>query len=70
MRNNKHIKGIIINENEHKLSQYADDALFLLDGTSNSLNETLNVLSDFSNFSGLKINFEKIHAVWIGTSIG
>ena len=66
IRNNKNIKGIIINKKEHKLSQYADDTLFLLDGTSNSLNETLNVLSDFSNFSGLKINFEKTHAVWIG----
>ena len=66
IRNNKNIKGIIINKKEHKLSQYADDTLFLLDGTSNSLNETLNVLLDFSNFSGLKINFEKTHAVWIG----
>ena len=50
IRNNKNIKGIIINNKEHKLSQYADDTLFLLDGTSNTLNETLNVLSDFPNF--------------------
>ena len=66
IRNNKNINGIYINEKEHKLSQYADDTLFLLDGTSKSLNETLNVLSEFSNFSGLKINFDKTHAVWIG----
>ena len=66
IRNNKNIKGIIINKKEHKLSQYADDTFFLLDGTSNSLNKTFNVLSDFSNFSGLKINLEKTHAVWIG----
>ena len=49
----KNINGIIINEREHKLSQYADDTLFFFDGTSKSLNETLNVLSEFSNFSGL-----------------
>ena len=66
IKNNKDIKGIIINEKEHKLSQYADDTLFFLDGTSKSLNETLNVLSDFASFSGLKINFGKTHAVWIG----
>ena len=49
IRNNKTIKGIIINKKEHKLSQYADHTL---DGTSKSLNEPLNVLSYFSNFSG------------------
>ena len=66
IRNNKDIKGIKINEKEHKLSQYADDSLFFLDGTSKSLNETLNVLSEFARYSGLKINFGKTHAVWIG----
>ena len=44
IRNNMNISGIIINDKEHKLSQYADDTLFLLDGTSKSLNATLNVL--------------------------
>ena len=66
IRNNQNITGIIINEKEHKLSQYADDTLFFLDGTSKSLNETLNVLFEFSKFSGLKVNFGKTHAVWIG----
>ena len=66
IRNNINISGIIINDKEHKLSQYADDTLFLLDGTSKSLNATLDVLYDYSHFSGLKVNFEKTHAVWIG----
>ena len=57
IRNN--IGGIIINDKEHKLSQYADDTLFLLDGTSISLNATLDVLNEYSQFSGLKVNFEK-----------
>ena len=68
IRNNMNIKGIVINDKEHKLSQYADDTLFLLDGTSQSLNATLNVLYEYAQFSGLKVNFEKTHAVWIGVN--
>ena len=66
IRNNLNISGIIINDKEHKLSQKADDTLFLLDGTSKSLNATLDILYDYSHFAGLKVNFEKTHAVWIG----
>ena len=38
----------------------------MLDGKDKSLNETLNVLLEYSTFSGLKVNFDKTHAVWIG----
>ena len=68
IRNNMNISGIIIDGKEHKLSQYADDTLFLLDGTSKSLNATLNVLYEYSQFSGLKVNFEKTHTVWKGVN--
>ena len=34
LRNNKDIKAIVINNKEHKSSQYADDTLFIFDGTS------------------------------------
>ena len=40
----------------------------VLDGTSQSLNATLNVLYEYAQFSGLKVNFEKTHAVWIGVN--
>ena len=63
IRNYKEINGIVINNKEHKLSQYADDTLFILDGTSKSLKETLNVLSKFLLFSGHKVNFDKTDAV-------
>ena len=33
IRNNKNIKGITINEDEYKLSQFADDTSLLLDGS-------------------------------------
>ena len=59
-------KGIVINDKEHKLSKYADDTLFLLDGTSKSQNAMLNVLYEFAQYSGLNVNFEIPHAVLIG----
>ena len=37
IRNNMSISDLFINDKKHKLSQYADDILFLLDGTSKSL---------------------------------
>ena len=66
IRNNKKINGIITNDKEHKLSQYADDTSFILDGNSKSLNSTLDVMFEYLEFPGLKVNFEKTHAVWIG----
>ena len=55
-----HIKGIVINNKEHKPSQCADDTQFLLDGTSQSLNATLNVWYEYKQFSGVKVNFKKL----------
>ena len=66
IRNNITLKGIFINNKEYKLSQYADDTSVILDGSENSLRETLNVLHDFSIISGLKVNFDKTQVVWIG----
>ena len=37
IRNNKHIKGIVMNNKENKLSEYSDDILFTLDGISKPL---------------------------------
>ena len=42
------------------------DRSVILDGSENSLRETLNVLHDFSIISGLKVNFDKTQVVWIG----
>ena len=66
IRNNKHIKGIRINQTEFKPSQFADDTSIILDGSEISLNETLNVLSKFSKLSGLNMNFDKTKVIWIG----
>ena len=49
-----------------KISQYADDTQILLDGTEQSLRESLQILSKFYKLSGLKINEEKTRAICIG----
>ena len=67
IRSNPKIKGIKINGTEYKLSQFADDTSICLDGSSESLNETLTTLSKFSVISGLNANFDKTQVViWIG----
>ena len=69
IRNNKNIKGIIINNNEFKLSQYADDTSLILDGSDTSLNAALSELADYARYSGLNVNFDKTHVFWIGKYI-
>ena len=68
IRNNKNIKGIKIGNTEFKLSQYADDASVILDGSPTSLNETLDELYYYAQYSGLNVNFDKTQVVWIGAN--
>ena len=47
VKNNKDIKGININGIEHKISQYADDTSFILDGSEESFNAAFDTLKTF-----------------------
>ena len=67
IEHNPNIKGITVGQDELKLSQFADDTTILLDGTTKSLQATLNVLEIYGNLSGLKINKEKTKLIWIGS---
>ena len=67
IRKNKKIKGIFLNGEEFKVSQFADDTSIFLDGSSQSLNCTLEELDKFAKISGLKINFDKTQLIWIGS---
>lgn len=67
IRNSKDIKGIVINKEEFKISQFADDTSLFLDGSDKSLHSTLKVLHEFAHYSGLKVNFEKTNVIWIGS---
>ena len=52
---------------ECKLLQYAEDTAMILDGSEISLSRTLLLLDNFAISSGLKINYEKTEALWIGS---
>ena len=67
VRNNTGIKSINIDVIEYLISQYADDTTFFLDGSSESQNNTMEVLDYSAEISGLKINYIKSKAIWIGS---
>jgi exonuclease III len=66
IRENEHIKGINIHGTECKVSQFADDTSFLLEGDKTSFQELFLTLHQFEEISGLKVNFEKTCNVWLG----
>ena len=67
LRENTIIKGIHINDEEIKISQFADDTALYLDGSKESFEEAVTILCFFAQLSGLRVNYEKSQAVWIGS---
>ena len=67
LRENARIKGINIDNQDILLSQFADDTALCLDGSEESFNESVRVLTMFAEMSGLKINFQKTQVVWLGS---
>ena len=64
IKNDPTIKGIQINKQELKISQYADDTtVFVRD--LDSVTSQLKVLNDFKEHSGLEINTTKTEAMWL-----
>ena len=70
IRNTKDVKGMFVNQNEIKISQYADDTTLILDGSKKSLRVSLQVLERFRTVSGLKLNNKKTEVLWIGANTG
>ena len=70
IRENKNIKGILVNQNEIKISQYADDTTLILDGSKSSLEASLKILDKFGAVSGLRLNDKKTEALWIESNTG
>ena len=67
VREDKDIKGICINNIEHKISQFADDMQLINSGDKLSFEKSMHIINRFSEVSGLFINVEKTQAVWLGT---
>lgn len=65
----KNIRGIKLGNMSVCLLQYADDTCIFLDGTEKSLKSLMDLLFQFSKYSGLKPNIDKTKAVWIGANL-
>ena len=59
IREGKAIKGIHIGSEEIKLSLFADDMIVYLENTRDSTTKLLEVIKEYSNVSGYKINTHK-----------
>ena len=59
------IKGIQVNKQELKISQYADDTTVFVHDLD-SVTSLLSLLNDFHACSGLEINTTKTEAMWLG----
>ena len=65
LRQEPSIKGIKIVGNELKLSQYTDDTnLFCADLAP--VENSFQVVENFGNLAGLKLNRKKTKAIWLG----
>ena len=56
---NNNIKGITVDGYEIKNTLFADDATFLTDGSKESFTTLIDILDNFTNISGLKLNSSK-----------
>ena len=70
VRNDPKVCGIKVFDTECKISQYADDTTFILDGSQSSFSRSLYLLDTFASISGLKVNYDKTEARWIGSRKG
>ena len=68
IRKNDRIKGIQLSDKTIKISQLADDTTLLVQDIK-SVKAVLGFLSDFSTYSGLKLNTSKTEAVWLGRNV-
>ena len=66
IKNDPEIKGVKINDSEYLLSQYADDSSLILDDNPKSLDQSLFIFNKFSECAGLRVNFDKTEAIWLG----
>ena len=65
VRQSPDVKGISIFGQEIKLGQFADDTNFFCSGVT-SVENALNIVNEFSRFSGLNLNLKKTKAMWLG----
>jgi hypothetical protein len=62
IRDNNDIKGLKINNEEHKISLFADDIILYIKEPEQLLTYLYNEIQQFGKYSGYKINFNKSNA--------
>ena len=65
LRNNEDYEGIVIGGKSLKVTQLADDTTVFLKNTE-EVPMVLNIIDEFGNYSGLKLNRAKTQGLWIG----
>ena len=65
-RDNAKIEGIDVGNKNFKILQYADDTQLFTKFKADSINAILKTFGEFTNVSGLKINFDKLEVLRMG----
>ena len=60
------IEGILYNNHNFIVSQFADDTSLAVKGTEENVKNLFSILSDFEEVSGLKVNVNKTEALMLG----
>ena len=65
IRHDDNIEGIKVFQTEHNISQFADDTTLFLRNL-NSVQNSITLVDQFGDISGLSLNVEKTKALWLG----
>ncbi|KAF7653218.1 hypothetical protein LDENG_00086010, partial [Lucifuga dentata] len=57
------VRGVTLNNCQHKISLYADDVLLYLDSPTQDIPKLIQLINEYGSFSGYKINFSKSEAM-------
>jgi hypothetical protein len=67
IRENKDIQGIVTNNEENKISQFADDTQLINKGDRKSFDASIQMVEHFGKVSGLRLNDNKTEAIFLGS---
>lgn len=65
VRDSTNIQGLKLDNNEHKISLYADDILLYITDPEKSISHLQNAIKQFGSYSGYRINFNKSNAIFL-----
>lgn len=69
IRKNMQIKGVVMEDMEHKIALYADDVILYMTDVCNSLPTLMQEIGQYSSLSGYKLNLSKTEAMEVGSKL-